>query len=312
MKSYKKQLDGTRPVGTVREAQQEQAMGNRTLRLSASMIAAIAGTAAAQPCTPSWSAMGAGQNQPVNGLVMHDDGGGMDLYAGGTFSGTAGNRVARWDGAAWSTLGTGLNNGVISLLSFNDGTGPALYVGGVFLMAGGAPATRVAKWDGNAWSALGAGLSSNVASLCVYNDGNGPAIYAGGVFVMSGTTSVNRIAKWNGTDWLPLGNGVDGTIQQLLAHDDGSGSALYACGFFTLADSVPGTAYLARWNGLTWSPVSTELPIDGVVRAIGEFDDGTGNALYAAIDWYAIPTGVPVSRVAKWDGAAWSDVGPPA
>lgn len=269
-------------------------------------------TAVAQPCTPQWEAVGAGLGGVAHGLAVFDDGGGPALYAGGFFTtagGAPANRVAKWDGQSWSPLGTGVNNTIIALTVFDDGGGPALYVGGVFTMAGGAPAVRIAKWDGQSWTPLGSGASNNVQALAVFDDGGGPALYAGGVFLTAGGLEVNRIAKWDGQAWSPLATGVDGTIQRLLVFDDGTGAALYAAGFFTAADGVPGTSYLARWDGQAWSPVGTG--VDGVVRALGVFDDGGGAALYAAIDFYFIPTGVPVSRVAKWDGQSWSEVGTP-
>ncbi|MEX2218141.1 MAG: hypothetical protein WD749_05220 [Phycisphaerales bacterium] len=271
-------------------------------------IALLAGSAAAQPCSPEWGALGAGlAGGPANDLVVFNDGNGPAIYVGGGFNNAGGapaNRIARWDGQAWSTLGTGVNLTIIAMTLFDDGGGLALYAGGVFTT----PATRIAKWDGQSWSPLGSGASSNVQALTVFNDGTGPALYAGGVFINAGGLEVNRVARWNGQAWSQLGIGVNGTIQHLMVFDDGTGAALYACGFFTEAGGVPGTAYLARWNGQAWSGVGTG--VDGVTRAIGAYDDGDGPALYAAIDWYAIPTGVPTSRVAKWDGESWSEVGP--
>ena len=278
---------------------------------AAVVTAALAGPAAAQPCSPEWGALGVGlAGGPANALAVYDDGSGPALYVGGGFTSAGGataNRVARWDGESWSAL-LSVNNTVITLGVFDDGAGPALYAGGVFTMAGGAPAARIAKWDGASWSPLGSGATSNVQALAVFDDGAGPALYAGGVFLTAGGIEVNRIAKWDGETWSPLGTGMDGTIQKLVVFDDGTGAALYAAGFFTEAGGVAGTAYLARWDGASWSALGSG--VDGVVRALGVFDDGGGEALYAAIDWYATPTGIPVSRIAKWDGDVWTDVGP--
>ena len=274
---------------------------------SALAIAVLAGTCVAQPCEPMWETLGAGVAGVANDLVVFDDGNGPALYVGGLFTSAGGanaNRVARWDGQAWSPLGVGVNNTVIAMTVFDDGGGDALYVGGVFLMAGGNPAVRIAKWDGQTWSPLGAGASSSVQALAVFDDGNGQALYAGGIFLMAGGIEVNRIAKWDGQEWSALGTGVDGTIQDLRVFDDGTGPALYACGFFNAASGVPGTSYIARWNGAEWESVGGGAT--GVVRAMGEFDDGNGPALYAAMD---TPTQPPVTNVVRWDGQSWQPIG---
>ncbi len=44
------------------------------------------------------------------------------------------------------------------------------------------------------------------------------------------------------------------------------------------------------------------------VRSLLDFDDGTGRALYAG-GFFTTAGGVPASRIAKWDGVGWSEVG---
>ena len=58
----------------------------------------------------SWSPVGAGVNNRVWAMTVHDDGRGPALYAGGEFTYSSGvhtNCVARWDGVSWSALGPG-------------------------------------------------------------------------------------------------------------------------------------------------------------------------------------------------------------
>jgi hypothetical protein len=47
---------------------------------------------------------------------------------------------------------------------------------------------------------------------------------------------------------------------------------------------------------------------DGYAYALGVHDDGTGEALYAG-GWFDLAGGQPASRIAKWDGQAWSSLG---
>jgi hypothetical protein len=79
----------------------------------------------------SWSALGSGMNNTVNGLAVW----GKTLYAGGTFTtagGNPANYIAQWDGSNWSALGSGMNNYVAALAV----SGNTLFAGGNFSTAG--------------------------------------------------------------------------------------------------------------------------------------------------------------------------------
>jgi hypothetical protein len=219
----------------------------------------------------SWDALGGGTDGGVAAFAVFDDGNGLALYAGGSFStagGVSARNIARWDGLSWTPLGTGTDSSVASLTVFDDGSGPALFAGGIFTAAGGGPANRVARWDGSSWSALGtgfAGASDHVSVLGVFDDGSGPALHAGGAFTTADGVPANRIARWDGSSWSALGSGTSGRVIALATFDDGGGPALYAGGVFANAyDS--GDSYLARWSGCPDSaPPVLSLPGQVVV-----------------------------------------------
>jgi hypothetical protein len=250
-----------------------------------------------------------GVSSSVRTLTVFDDGTGPALYAGGGFTNAGGvtaNRIARWNGTAWSALGSGMNGTVYALTVFDDGTGPALYAGGTFTTAGGVSANRIAKWDGTAWSALGSGMNGTVRALTVFDDGTGPALYSGGNFTTAGGVAASRIAKWDGTAWSPLGSGVDSEVSALTVFDDGTGPALYAGGWFTTAGGVAANR-IAKWDGNSWSSLGSGL--NNGVPALTVFDDGNGPALYAG-GFFTTAGGVPgTSRIARWNGTAWSALG---
>jgi hypothetical protein len=192
---------------------------------------------------------------------------------------------------------------------FDDGGGEDLYVAGFFTAAGGTPANRVASWDGTAWSALGEGFDDMVEALVVFDDGSGsgPALFAGGWFQNSGGTSVNHIAKWDGSSWVSLAGGVNSDVYALAVFDDGSGGgpALYAGGWFSTAGGTPAD-HVARWDGTSWSALSTGP--DGDVYSLGVFDDGGGAELFAG-GLFSNAGAVAANRIAKWDGTKWTRVG---
>jgi len=275
----------------------------------------------------AWSALvgpsGVGMDRWVYALAVHDDGGGEALYAGGYFThagGVAVNHIAKWDGTAWSALSVGMNDDVKALVVYDDGSGEALYAGGVFTSAGGGMVNGIAKWDGTTWSALsgpsGTGMNGWVYSLTVFDDGGGDMLYAGGDFIAAGGVTVNSIAGWDGTEWTglngPSGTGMNGPVHALATYDNGGGAMLYAGGTFTTAGGKTDN-YIAKWNGTAWSALSGSSGPPGTnnpVLAVAVYDDGTGAMLYAGGDFGAAG-GVPVSYIAKWDGAEWSDIGGP-
>jgi hypothetical protein len=190
-----------------------------------------------------------------------------------------------------------------------SGRGPSLYIGGSFFEAGGQPASRIARWDRDGYAPLGAGLSDIARALLDFDDGTGPALIAAGDFTLAGGVAASRVARWDGQNWTPLGAGLGNLRVYCLAEfDDGSGPALYAGGSFAAAGggAAPG---VAKWNGQGWSAFDSGLG-GFAVRALAEFDDGSGSALYAA-GYLSVAGSSQQGRVARWNGSSWVAVGAP-
>jgi len=94
-------------------------------------------------------------------------------------------------------------------------------------------------------------------------------------------------------------------VAALEAYDDGAGTMLYAGGEFTRAGVVAATR-IAKWDGAQWSALAglSGEGMNNTVYTLAEYDDGTGNALYAG-GVFTSAGGVTVNRIAKWDGAEW-------
>lgn len=89
--------------------------------------------------------------------------------------------------------------------------------------------------------------------------------------------------------------------------DDGSGPALYV-GFLGAVSLTGGMTLgcIGRWDGTSWSTLGPGL--NGAVRALDVFDDGSGPALYAGGEFYASGS-TSLNRVARWNGVEWSSLG---
>jgi len=151
-------------------------------------------------------------------------------------------------------------------------------------------------------------LNANNIIYAVITDAAGN-VYAAGAFTDS--TVHSFVARWTGDSiWVPLDTNTlhaNGYIYSLAADKAGN---IYAAGAFTDRPfDYEGNIYVAKWNGTHWSELGTggispvtnaygsaiySLAVDdsGYVYAAGEFKDAN-NKYY----------------VAKWNGAAWSELG---
>ena len=276
-------------------------------------------------CSPGWlptfgSGPGVTSHNPqfnpyVSALSVISDSAGSALYVGGDFS-IAGSsfpswNIAKWDGQGWSAVGPGFNGPVLAFAVYDDGRGqgPALYAAGQFqaTFGGGTHLDYIAKWSGTAWEPLGGGLGGQVLALQVFDDGSGPKLYAGGDFS-------NHVARWDGSSWSSVGAGFNNPVDAFAVFDDGrAGPRLYAGGHF-LFSGAKQVRRIAVWDGTGWSAVGAGLgggnPQTASVRTFAIHDDGSGRgpALYAGGEFVAAG-GAMVSRVARWDGTIWSELG---
>jgi len=262
----------------------------------------------------AWSATGPVANG-ANGQVRAIAVSGSDVYVGGLFTDLEGiaeaDYVAKWDGSAWSALGGGAQ-GQVSALAMS---GSDVYFGGGFTTVYSSGTTPVdgtgfiAKWNGSAWSATGPvanGANGQVRAIAV----SGSDVYVGGLFTdLEGIAEADRIAKWNGSAWSALGGGASGAVDAIAV----SGSDVYVGGSFTSVYSsgttpVTGTRYIAKWNGSAWSALGGGAQNTVYALAV------SGSDVYVGGDFTSVYSSgttevTGTSRMAKWDGSAWSALG---
>ena len=258
----------------------------------------------------------------INKLHTHDDGNGLRLYATGNFASAANvpgtSLLARWSGSAWESVGGGLIDQFSNTLETYNG---ALIVGGYFNSAAGTPGTaKLARYSGGAWASMGAQLDQfddAVWALKSFDDGSGEALYIGGNYLGIAGTTIDHLARFDGTTYTSVGGGTIGgagiplIVMSMQVWNDGNGPALYIGGRFLNVAGVPASR-IAKWNGTTWSDVGggvTGTSVGTAVYAMQPWDDGSGPSLFVAGQAFTAAGGVPVSRIARWDGAQWHDVG---
>lgn len=225
--------------------------------------------------------------------LMADGGDGESLNV--QLSVSDASRIAQRSAAGvWGALSTGANNNVWGLFYASDGK---LYAGGEFTSIGGVAANRIAYWDGTAWNAMGTG--GNAGAIYTIVEGPDGSIYAGGdPTSFGGVANTNYIAKWNGSAWSSVtgASTANNAVSKLAFGPDGT---LYAGGLFT---SIGGAAAarIAKWDGATWSVMST-----GSANSVEGIAISPGGRVYIGGD----TNSDAIEEVSYWTGSAWTRVG---
>jgi hypothetical protein len=237
----------------------------------------------------SWASLGAGLNDTVNALLVHDG----VLYAGGNFTSSgsvAAAGIARWSGGHWESVGTLPTESPVYALASYQGQ---IIAAGAFVTLGGNPVAHIGRWTGSVWEPLGDGFNDEVRTLAVWNG----SLFAGGRFTQSGPAFTNRIARWNGEGWDDIGTGmVSGAIVYCLRP---TASSLLAGGAFSTVAGMTARA-VAKWNGSQWSSMGVPLTVSNI-RALTEFEGQlvAGGVINAA----------PLVGAMRYDGTAWAPLG---
>ncbi|MEQ1871831.1 MAG: MBG domain-containing protein, partial [Vicinamibacterales bacterium] len=268
--------------------------------VSAPFIARFSGS------TSQWSSLGGGTDGQVYAVTTM----GSDLYVGGSFTrigGIAAKNIARWNGTNWSAVGPGLNAYVRALAV----VGGNLYAGGTFTAtADGTVATKlIGRWNGSSWSVLSGGAYDTPAGFGFTHIGAlavmGTDLYAGGLRVNRlGGVVTGNLAKFDtilGT-WAPVDAGFLPTSLEALTV---SGTDLYVGGAFATAGGIT-VNNIAKWSTSThtWSGFGPGLNNRVWALATIGTDVYAGGIFGATFD-----NAVPLVRIAKWNGTAWSAMG---
>lgn len=236
----------------------------------------------------SWSALGSGTSNGVDGVVKFLDFRGANfVVVGGNFlnAGTINqaNGSALWQGGNnWSLFtGRGSNGEVRGIIENANRT----YVGGTFSTVQQpnnniVGAAYLAQWDGNIWETIPS--SPNASVLRMERAGNGSdSFFLAGSFGQAGGIEVGFVALFKPTIggsftlrniFLPLGGGLEGSSAKVYAiqpHSDG----IYVAGRFSIAgDELINNIALFNKTDRTWSMIPGE---------VGSQTNGTNDDVYA-------------------------------
>lgn len=268
-----------------------------------------------------WSILGGvspGQN--LKKLAVYDWGQSPRLLVGCNL-----HTIIYWNGTSFvlvpGTTGSG-TAAVNDMVVMNDGTGDKLYVAGTnAIVAANPTATRgLAAWDGTNWSAVGPGLTGTggsslagdvvVVDLDVATTAGGQVLDLCGRFAADSNGLVlNKMARWDGTSFRRLGGrGANGSIYAMTEYDGGNGTELIAAGLFGKIGGIQASS-IAKFDGTNWTPLGSGFTLNSPnCFALTTFNDGTGNALYAAGS-FGQAGSVSARAIAKWNGTSWSALG---
>lgn len=224
----------------------------------------------------SWSAVGAGLNDVVSCMIVHNN----KLYVGhGNYANN--NDIEVWDGSTWAVALPG-----VVAHDF------CLFNGQVIA----ATTTGLKIGSSQTWSNYG--TQGGAGRVCVYNN----EVYATNSFG-------NGISKWNGTTWVDVAGSVASPPEvycmEVFNNKLIVGGRISSLGGITVYD-------IAQYDGNSWSNVGfqdgwsggsspglvTDLCVDGNFLYILSFPG-----------YWSNNNGGYWSGINKWDGLVWQNVG---
>ncbi|MCC6661624.1 MAG: hypothetical protein IT437_12145 [Phycisphaerales bacterium] len=224
---------------------------------------------------------------PPARMQAYDDGTGPRLYIAGQYEGM----VRAWDGQEWTIPGGGVPGSFVSTNTYDT----LVHNGTMYL----ASDLGVLAYGQGLWVRFSNEANGRAVALASSGEGPGTTLYA----VFDPEASPPGVVARYDTSWQswvfvgPVGMHITGA-GEIRWFDDGRVPGLYAGGRLGLFGG-PGDTLVARWDGLSWSPVA-QSAVDGGVGSLAATDFGRPT-LWAG-GAFAMVNGVSSSNIAAYEG----------
>jgi hypothetical protein len=271
----------------------------------------------------SWEALGGPVSAnpgltSVDGLDIQVDSAGNPVMAWSEQSaqGYDDIHVQRWTGDSWTRLGSALRineGGSWPLALAVDDTG-GIFVAWTAYNASLVTDAYVHRWTGSGWEAVGGPLSVSTGNTSVLdvkiqvNPSGQPVVAWSETDGMAANVYVKR---WTGSAWAALG-----LLSALPGNTPASSPSLQLdqAGHPVVAwresDGTTSNIYVWRWTGSSWEavggPLSASAGDTSAVRPSLELDP----AGMPVVSWSESDGVAESIHLWKWNGAAWSALGP--
>ncbi|MBN9680943.1 MULTISPECIES: Ig-like domain-containing protein [unclassified Corallococcus] len=221
--------------------------------------------------------------------------------------------VKRWRGEGWEYLGGPLNGGANNsawgnALQINSDGSPMVawleYATGL-----GQSQVHVRRWNGTAWASMGTYMTTSLTQSAIPWMGfTSRAQQLPVVAWHEENASQAQVVfrQWDGSNWvakaapLPIKKGAN--INYLGFDLDASERPIVS---FTQYEAATGeVGRVMRWDGTSWTEISTGLGLLPVTRCFGS----DGHLFVGGTAWV---NGAWAGLVRKWSGSAWATVGEP-
>jgi hypothetical protein len=140
---------------------------------------------------------------------------------------------------------------------------------------------------------VGAGIPSG------YGIYNGTVAFNGELYACDH----DHIYKYDGSTWTDIGITIDYAIICMEVY----AGELYVGGWFTSFNGMP-LNRIARYDGVSWQAAGTGIEVGpGITGGVEKMTVYNGELI--ALGSFIQAGGVPVNKIAKWNGASWSALG---
>ncbi|AKF05869.1 hypothetical protein [Sandaracinus amylolyticus] len=221
------------------------------------------------------------------------------VFLAGSFAGVGGvasQTIIARQADAWvaqGDAGAGLA-GSIDALAVGGPECEVHGLGSITHASGAAVDASVVRWDGDAWTTLGPRLGQDVYCPAIEVMDDGAVIVGCAETMPEGPTPLGRLLRLDRGTWTPIDLGELGPVQDLARDSEGR---LWIVGGAE-------TGYVARWDGTTVQTIADDA--NALVYRVDVGPDASGREIVVVGGGFFEIGGIDATRIARWDGAAWS------